>query len=85
LEKKDIRDSRATQVHKRYQTEAEGIFQKVINDVQFSWFMQLNLFFFRTRFWRWSEDREEYEVVYHDQEEWQVNRPFLRYTCGVES
>ena len=39
---------------------------------------------FRTRFWKWSDDREEYEIGYHNQEEWQVNRRFLRYTCGVE-
>jgi hypothetical protein len=37
--------------------------------------MQLILFG-RTRFWRWSDDREEYEIVYHNQEEWQVNRRF---------
>ena len=30
----------------------------------------------RTRFWRWSDDREEYEIGYHNQEEWQVNRRF---------
>jgi len=29
-------------------------------------------FFDRTRFWRWSDDREEYEIVYHNQEEWQA-------------
>jgi len=28
--------------------------------------------FNKTRFWKWSDDREEYEIVYHNQEEWQA-------------
>lgn len=28
--------------------------------------------FNKARFWRWADDREEYEIVYHNQEEWQA-------------
>jgi len=31
-----------------------------------------NGFFNRTRFWRWSKDREEYEICYDNQDEWQA-------------
>ena len=28
----------------------------------------------KARYWRWSEDREEYEIVYHNQKEWRVSQ-----------
>ena len=33
-------------------------------------------FFVRTRFWRWSKDREEYEIAYDNQDKWQVKRRY---------
>lgn len=37
------------------------------------------VFLVRSRFWRWSDDREEYEIVFQNEElepKWQVNRQY---------
>ena len=49
----------------------KGFFNKRVIIFTLAGSMQLILFV-RSRFWRWSDDREEYEIVYHNQEEWQV-------------
>jgi len=59
-------------------------FLKKYSDESMGMYHPTNLSFFfvflvRSRFWRWSDDREEYEIVFQNEElepKWQVNRQY---------
>jgi hypothetical protein len=49
----------------------KGFFKRYV--ITLRWLYGMLKPFVRTRFWRWADDRDEYKIVYHNQEEWQVN------------